>query len=166
MATDRTALKQLQTAYIASNPSGTVSNPAGAIAAQNYRYLTWRKDAEDTNASDNTAEFVVGGVPANSVVRRVYYTADSNVAVQTNDTILLTAKVHTAADPANGLIVANGIMTAAGLGGATRWVPLDITLVAANATAAVNSVVTFLVTKANSGTKLSAGVLTVVLEEV
>ncbi len=166
MATDRTVLKQLQASYVASNPSGTLSDPKAAIAAQNYRYLTWRKDAEDTNAGDNTAEFVIGGVPANSIVKRVYYTADANVAVQTNDTILLTAKVHTAADPANGLIVANGIMTAAGLGGATRWVPLDITLVTANVTAAVNSVVTFLVTKANSGTKLAAGTVTVVLEEV
>lgn len=162
MATDRQLLKTSQEAYLGST---AITDKQAAVAASHRRYLTWRKDAEDTNAGDNTAEFVVGGVPANSVVKRVYYSADANVAVQTNDTILLTAKVHTAADPANGLIVANGIMTSGGIGAMVRWVPKDITLVAANTTAAVNSVITFAVTKANSGTKLSAGVLTVILEE-
>lgn len=162
MPTDRTILKRFQEGALGST---AVTSAETAVKEAHRRILTWRKDAEDTNAGDNTSEFVVGAVPRNSKVIRVYYTADANVAVQTNDTILLTAKVHTAADPANGLIVANGIMTAAGIGGMTRWVPKDITLVAANATAATNSVLTFLVTKANSGTKLAAGVLTVDVEE-
>ncbi len=163
MPTDREYLKNAEEGHIGSTAA---ANKKTAVADAHERYITWRKAAADTNAADNTAEFVVGACDKDSLVKRVYYTADANVAVQTNDTILLTAKVHTAADPSNGLIVANGIMTAAGIGAMTRWVPLDITLVRANATMLANSVLTFLVTKANSGTALAAGVLSCVVEEI
>lgn len=163
MATDRETLKKAQIGALQGNKD--ITAPETAVKEAARRYITWRKTAADTNAGDNTAEFVVGTVHRNSRVVRVSYTADANVAVQTNDTILLTAKVHTAADPANGLIVANAIGTSAGFGALTRWVPKDITLVPANAQMLTNSVVTFSITKANSGTALAAGVLTVDIEE-
>ncbi len=76
MPTDREFLKNAQLGHIGSTAA---ANKRTTIEDANERYITWRKDAIDVNAGDNTAEFVVGATDKDSLVKRVYYTADANV---------------------------------------------------------------------------------------
>lgn len=160
---DRSVLKDLQASYVASNPTASISNPVTAVAAQNYRAYTWVKTAIDTNATDNTAEFAVTAPLNAGKLVAATYTAIANVASAANNTIQLTVSKRLAADPANAIVVANALTNASPL---VAWTPYAITVNTQASQFAANSVATFKILKANSGTALAAGVLTLTFEEV
>ena len=163
MASDREILKQIDIGRVNSNP--TMSDSATAVKARERRVYTWKKTAQDTNATDNTAEFSFVELKRAGRVVAVDWTTDVNVAAHNTNTIQLTVSKRIASDPANAVVVANAITTVAGLNGFTAWTPKAITLVANAVTYAANTVLTFQALKANSGTKLDIGILSVDVEE-
>lgn len=162
---DRENLKQFQIGQVSGLKSTEIADAPTTIKATHRRTFTWRKTAADTNAGDNTAEFQFAELERAGRVVSVKYSADANTAAHNTNTITLTVSKRLAADPANAVVVANGITTVAGLNSFVAWTPKAITLVANAVTYTANSVLTFAITKANSGVALAAGVLSVDVEE-
>lgn len=160
MATDRNLLKQAQIGHVGS---AGLSAPTTAVKESHRRTYTWVKTAIDTNATDNTAEFCVVKLERASRLIAASYAAIANVASAANNTIQMTVGARLAADPANAVVVANSLSNVAPW---VAWTPLAITLVANAVDVTANSVLTFKVLKANSGTALAAGVLTLDVEEI
>ncbi len=160
---DRSVLKQLHAASFQSNPTSVIADPVGEVNKMHRRTYTWVKAAADTNATDNTAEFNIVNLQVATKVIAASYTPIANVASAANNTIQLTVSARLAADPANAVVVCNALTNATAM---TAWTPYAVTLVATAASVTANSVLTFKVLKANSGTALGAGVLSVTVEEV
>lgn len=163
MASDRENLKNVQRGALGGNT--LISDPETVVRAQHRRTFIWRKNTQDTNASDNTAELVVVKMKRAGRVISAEWVTDVNVAAHATNTIQLTVSKRLAADLANAVVVANGLSTSGDIGAMTNWTGAAIPLVANAVTFTANSVLTFKAIKANSGTKLDAGTLVIDVEE-
>ncbi len=160
---DRSVLKALQAAAVASNPSSVISDPIGEVNKSHRRTLTWIKDAIDVNATDNTAELTIAKLSVAGKVIEASFTPIAVVASSATNTIQMTVSARLAADYTTAVVVANTLVQNAAA--TVAFTPVAVTLVASAAQYTANSVLTFKILKANSGVAMCQGVLSVVVEE-
>ena len=138
--------------------------------------ISWIKTADDTNATDTTAEFILYQAPTNrraKLVDATYTTnaAGLNSAATTYATLSLNWRAGTTTGGASGALgtAITTVVTSGGTGNWSQWVPVSFTVNAFDPTNNVvpaGGVVTFNIAKASTGTVVPKGTLRLRLQYV
>lgn len=131
--------------------------------------INWQKTADDTNATDATAELVIGWVPRRAKLVSAAYvpngTTGLTAAASTYATLTLAARPGLTGVTSSltlGTVVTT-VVTSGGSGNWAQWTPTNFAVNAFDPTNNVipaGGVITFAIAKASTGTVVPKGTLT------
>lgn len=168
MPTDRQTLKDALVGVLNSKPPAEIADPRAVVNLANSVAIT-NKYSDAATAGTAVTETVHWRAPFACKVITAYVSTPIAVTAHASNTATFTVSKRTSAG-ASQATVATAVTTTGGTGNITAFAPVALPLTVANVALAAGEVITFAISKQNSGVALTAATsyvdLTVLVEAI